>query len=511
MKTICFISLLFLGIYSQMYTGEISDSGVQVAKVGTDQVYFTHNGKPLLSFGGGSDFIFYAETDAFDYKRWAGWAEEHGINHIRAYPPLSWKHIEKFAKENGGSLDNLLFPYKETFPGSRQFDLTEFDEDYWKRFRKQCEYLESRGIIIHLLMWNGWQLRDNGLDWQGHFFNPENNVNNFTNHLGGDLKNRFKLYHSVSDDKTNLFNAQKAWFSKLIEETHGLDNVYFDLVHEIAEHCGEWSKTKQWIEEIAQAVRSKWAELEPNKPIVLGMDAGGLDRGVQKRGPTIPRDGSQVDWIFTRPYFDVVIWGKVHYVEDALKWRKKYKKPYIGQESWDDNGIKYSYRVPDQRVHIRKYMWKFMMAKCQQMDLYYKPRDKANNPPGYPHNYEPNGWSLFEEDAKVLRQFWNRLVDYPNLYFDGWIEDGPGSHKYVLSSRVEAVAYCSSATYKENVNYNAQDLKLRGLSLIDGSYKAEIINPAIGIVETCTVLAKAGAVDLSLLSFIDDIAVHIYR
>ena len=173
----------------------LSQEGLRLNKVGTEKVYFSYNVKSLLSFGGLSDFIFYAAEDAYDYKLWADWAAQHGINHIRAYPPLSWKHIEKFTRENGGSLDNMLFPYEETKPGSRQFDLNQFDTRYWRRFRQQCEYLESKGIIIHLLMWNGWQLRASDtpgrnkseIDWEGHFFNPANNVNSFTDHLGGDL------------------------------------------------------------------------------------------------------------------------------------------------------------------------------------------------------------------------------------------------------------------------------------------------------------------------------------
>jgi hypothetical protein len=123
--------------------GACAGEGLKLEKAGTGKAYFTHNGKPLLSFGGLSDFIFYAAEDAYDYKLWADWAAEHGINHIRAYPPLSLKHIEKFTKENGGSLDNILFPYKETTPRSRQFDLTRFDERYWQRFRRQSEYLQS--------------------------------------------------------------------------------------------------------------------------------------------------------------------------------------------------------------------------------------------------------------------------------------------------------------------------------------------------------------------------------
>ncbi len=490
--------------------------GLALEKVSTEKVYFTHNGKPLLSFGGLSDFIFYAAEDAYDYKLWADWAAEHGINHIRAYPPLSWKHVEKFTKENGGSLDNMLFPYKETKRGSRQFDLTKFDERYWRHFRRQCEYLESKGIIIHLLMWNGWQLRagdtpgrnKSDIDWPGHFFNPANNINSFTDHLGSNLENRYAIYHSVADKKTGLVEAQRAWFCKLVEQTAGLDNVYYDLIHEMKEHYRDWTKTQAWIGEMMLSIReysmmSMMFMLEKSavaQPLIIGMDTGGLSE-------------SQRDWIFTRPYFNLLVYGKKHTVGNARGWRIKYKKPYIPQESWDDNGQKYSYIHPEQRVHTRKYMWKFMMAKCQQLDLYMKPRIgfSSEDLPEFPHNYNPNGRSKFEDDALVLKAFWDSLTDYPNLWFNGTIESGPGSHKYVLSSRKEAVAYCSSATAKEGVKFESRVIKLKGLSLSDGDYKMDIVKPDKGVLMTHRLAVENGVVSIRLPSFTDDIAVHIYR
>ena len=343
---------------------ETVTQGLKLEKIDTEQVYFTHNGKPLLSFGGLSDFIFYAAPDAYNYQLWADWAAEHGINHVRAYPPMSWKYIEQFAIENGGSLNNVLFPYEETSPGSRQFDLTKFNDAYWQRFRQQCEYLESKGIIIHLLMINGWQLGNYDIerDWDGHFFNPANNINSFSDHLAS---NRLKFYHSVADNQTGLMEAQKAWLRKLVEMTADLDNVYFELVHEIAESHRDWSKVQQWIEVMAPNIRDHYTQLQPNKPVILGMDAGGLNRW-------------QRNWIFSRPYFDLLIYGKFHQVKNAINWRVQYKKPYIPQESWDENRVKYSYRIPSHRIHTRKYMWKFMMAKCQQIDLYMKYQPKGS-------------------------------------------------------------------------------------------------------------------------------------
>jgi len=107
---------------------------------------------------------------------------------------------------------------------------------------------------------------------------------------------------------------------------------------------------------------------------------------------------AQRDWVFSRGYFDVAIYGRGHTVSRPRDWRIEYEMPYVGRESFDDSGEKYGIREPTQRVRIRKYLRKFRPAKCQQMDLYVRPRTDGRSPnvgvrnlPGYPRGYDPRG------------------------------------------------------------------------------------------------------------------------
>jgi len=485
-----------------MTDSEDRREGLAIEEAGTERAYFAHNGKPLLSFGGMADVAFYLNQDAYDYKRWATWMAEHGRNHIRAYLPLSWKHVEKTTEINGGDVSNCLFPYKETEPGSRIFDLNQLDEAFWARFRDQLEFLEEKGQIVHLLVWNGWQLRapdtsagtKSEINWPGHFFNPSPNCNDFTAHQCGDLENRYAIYHSVSDGEEELVAAQKAFFKRVIDVTWDLDNVYFDLVHEMAEHKRDWLKTRQWIAEMAECMRSHW-ETKTSKPIIIGFDTGGF-----------PED--EQDVVYSHPVFDAIIYGKRHTVEQAVGWRRHYQKPYIPQEGWDDNKVKYRLDQADNHVHMRKYYWKFTMAKCQQLDFYTKAEKDGF---GYFVNYDPEGVNAFEKTAPHLRTFWNALIDFGNLWFQGRVDRGPGEHQYVLSSVEEAVVYCSSATGEEGVGYESQTIQVHELALGDGSYVAEITDPAAGVIDTRSVSAKDGKFELDLPAFMDDIAVHVYQ
>ena len=93
----------------------------------------------------------------------------------------------------------------------------------------------------------------------------------------------------MTDGKTELVKAQKAFFEKVIDITSDLDNVYFDLVHEIAEHRRDWVKTCEWIVEMAETMRSRWAE-RTSKQFIIGFDTGGLSEDEQ-------------DWIYSHPVF----------------------------------------------------------------------------------------------------------------------------------------------------------------------------------------------------------------
>lgn len=509
-------ALIFFGLCYLVTATCFANDGLKLSEAGTDKVHFTYHGKPLLSFGTFSDFVFYVSKDAYDYKLWADWSADHGMNHVRAYLPGSWTYIEYLTRQNGGFTENILFPYMETSPGSRQFDLTKFNPAYWKRFREQCEYLQSKGIIIDLLMLNGWQFYTwspevRKLDWGGHFYNPANNINSFTDHLGGRDHNRLKFYHSVADEHDELLQTQKAYFEKIITVTHDLDNIYYELVHELGTNYEDWIKTSQWIDSIAKTVRRKWSQLEPNRRMILGIDAGQLKGFPFSQAGGLPESESEIDWIFTRPYFDLLIWGNVHHVANAREWRLHYKKPYIPQESFDDIGQKWSYIHPEMRIHTRKYLWKMMMTKIQQIDVYMRARKGYAAMTEFPLNYDPRGHNALEDDALRLREFWNLIGDYSNLKFKGYIHGDHVGHRLLLSSNKEAVVYLSSPTGIQNLEYLSKRIKLRNLKLKDGKYDVVLFEPASGERSAKHVSVKDGNASLLLPKYIDDIAAHMTR
>ena len=464
--------------------------GLQIKNEGTKLAYIAWDNKPLLAFGCHLEHMFLRDNEP-DYTIWSKWAQAHGMNHCRTrvIQPL---------------LSDTYKPYQAVGPG--KYDLTRFDPVFWKRFRKICVNLREHGIVVHLLLFphNGHVRSSN---WRESLFNPTNNVNEATTHLSGN--DHYEFWHSVADQRTPLWEIQRDTVQKIVELTADLDNVYYDLSHEFRTDCcgaepTDWDKSKQFFEAIAETIRTTHARVQPGKQPLIGLDAEHFAKA------------GELDWNFDHRAFNLMILGNsgkspVPSLEQVVAWREQYKKPFQIQEGWDEDehGEKIKVGYHDEApATVRKFVWKWMMAKNQFIDVYQKKFTE-----GYPDNYDPHDHSSFEKDAVVLRAFWQTLTDYPNLDYVGEIASGPGLRKMVLCSSRECVAYMASALGDVGTKHPAQDLQLQGLKLADGHYRVAIWKPdgsAAALALEATNVA-GGALVIRLPAFTDDLAVHLYR
>jgi len=88
--------------------------------------------------------------------------------------------------------------------------------------------------------------------------------------------------------------------------------VYYDIVHELApchwvygydEGLGRkfdrWEKLQAWFDEIGPAIHDTWDEIAPDKQCIVGQDTSFFDT-------------EQLEWLLSREYIDLAIYGRVH-------------------------------------------------------------------------------------------------------------------------------------------------------------------------------------------------------
>jgi len=473
--------------------GEPQKSGLSVEMAGTRLAYIAHNGKPLLAFGCHLEHMFF---DDYDYEHWTKWAVAHGMNHCRTR--LYHAYYRKYS------------PFVKTEDG--RYDLTTWDESFWKRFHKICSHLQANGIIVHMLI---WPQGSGGHWWQGDaYYLPKNNVHPETAFIRP-KKSTAGFWQSLSKGKRGLYEIQTAILWKLIEESADYDNIYYDICHEPFIHAMKPNAREDLREFLSETTRrfiEEYRKRRPDKMPLLGLDTD------------FTPPGDTRDWIYGHDRFGLMIQGKNHdpfYItaSESIELIKKFKKPFCPQESLDLPGIFHipdvkhknslTYFEPRSRNHLRKYVWRWIMAKSQLIDIYQKGLSKKV---AERERYEPYGHNDFEDDALIIRDFWDHLVDYPNLDFRGVVSRGPGNVQMVLSSQKEAVVYLSSKPGIDGRQFSAQEARLEDLILKGERYKVEFWKPAApgGIFKKDSCRIADGKATVELPNFVDDLVVHIF-
>jgi len=268
---------------------------------------------------------------------------------------------------------------------------------------------------------------------------------------------------------------------------------------------------KDFLDVTLDTFVKKYQQIRPGVLPIIGLDTDFTPPGETR------------DWIFAHDQLSLMIQGKNHdpfYVtaKESIDLVKRFKKPFCPQESLDLPGISHipeikhknalTYYDTHLRNHVRKYVWRWIMARSQLIDIYQKSLRK--NVPDQ-ERYDPFGHNKFEDDALIIRKFWQQLKDYPNLDFKGNVQNAPGEIEMVLSSQNEAVVYISSLPGQEGIKYSSQEILISEVGLVDGKYIAEVwkLSAPGGLIERIEIELSESKTSLTLPDFTDDIALYI--
>lgn len=220
-----------------------------------------------------------------DYVAYLDYLEGFHHNFIRMWAWETWacNFPQTSGWGGGGRFHVWPHPYARTGPGEAldgrpKFDLTKFDQEYFKRLRSRVEEAGKRGIYVSVMLFEGWGIDVDPEAKETHPFNFDNNVNGINGDPNGDGK-MDETHQLVAPKITAL---QEAYVRKVIDTVNDLDNVLYEISNE------DPKGVKAWQYHMVDLIK-KYEETKP-KQHPVGMTAfhgGGMESLFESRADWI--------------------------------------------------------------------------------------------------------------------------------------------------------------------------------------------------------------------------------
>lgn len=176
--------------------------------------YFSYNSKPIILIS--SDHTYFAViAEDFDYVKFIDKLAAFGNNFTRIYPGA---HPVQYINQP------RIFPWVKEPSGRYNLDL--WDENYFKRLHSFMSYAQSKGVIVDLVLFNGFGL-DSKKQYQWRWeWSPLNDSMNTQDGVGT------KRDYFCTLEEPKLVEYQKAYVRKLVMELNKYNNLIYDIADE---------------------------------------------------------------------------------------------------------------------------------------------------------------------------------------------------------------------------------------------------------------------------------------
>ena len=375
---------VFMCLIVFVMTGASYASGkaLEVKWAGTEKACVFYDDKPLFAFGPMDELRLFAVkvgSASYDVRDWAKWQKAYGMNYVRCYPQSGWGWCSLDA-------DGRIFPFRIVQKKPLKFDISVFNEQYWQNFRQVCRILKEHGIIVHLQLFQlcYFEVAPNPEDrWITNFWNPANNINEFTRDLKPNGNGHHPFIEQPFDGNDQLRAHLRQYLWRILEAVGDLGNVFLDLANEMGDGGVDVDKAKQWINWINREIK-QW-EKKSGHDILVGMDYTHFPYGRQ------PMSLVDKQWLWSHPDMELIIDHGEHLPQKVLSLRRKYGKPVMIVNSIDYGGAReeppetksMAYGHADQAHRFRRFHWRGMMVKAQGLGGYAYPKiDQIQLNPG---------------------------------------------------------------------------------------------------------------------------------
>ena len=436
--------------------------------------YFLWRGRPTVLITSGEHYGAVMNLD-FNYASYLKELQARKLNCTRLF---SGAYVEPHGAF--GIAQNTLAPAAGRFispwvrssqpgyaNGGNKFDLTRWDEDYFKRLRDFVKQAGRRGVVVEINLFCPFYDES---QWRLSPQNPINNVNGIGNVA------RTNVY--TLDKNGGLLALHDAMTRKIVTELNGFDNLYYEICNE--PYFG--GVTMEWQRHIADVIAGTEKSL-PNRHLISQNIA----------------NGSQP---ITQPHPAVSIFN-FHYASPPTAVAENYTlNKAIGD---NETGFKGTNNAP-----YRAEAWEFILAGgalYNNLDYSFV----AGHERGdfvYPANQPGGGNASFRQQMTVLRDFISGF-DFVRMKPDKRFLLSGAPEKFRIHALMEEGKQYA-AYFLDPGDTAARPLSL-SMALPPGQYRIEWVDVLTGKASRRERVKSTGVVTITLPEFQRETALGIRR
>jgi hypothetical protein len=216
--TIVITSGLISPVNDQIEVSEIT-SEIQLAERSDDPIapyrenpwYWEYRGEPVLLIG------------ASDQDNLFQWTGEELTDHLDLLTSVGGNYLRNTMSDRD---EGNLYAFQRLENG--QYDLDQWNEEYWERLEFFLKETHNRNIIVQLTLWDQFDL---GEPWPVHAWNPANNIN----YSGDVIGSRDDFYNTVESANDAVLSYQEKFVDQILSISLQFDHVLYNINNESSE------------------------------------------------------------------------------------------------------------------------------------------------------------------------------------------------------------------------------------------------------------------------------------
>lgn len=430
--------------------------------------YFLYRGRPMVLITSGEHYGAVLNLD-FDYEIYLDELKSNGLNLTRTF---SGAYAEPMGAFN--ITKNTLAPASAKFicpwarseqpgysSGGIRFDLTKWDENYFKRLKNFVYAAQQRGVIVEFTLFCPFYEE---AQWK---LSPMNAINNINNIGNVDRNNVYTL-----DKNDGLLAIQDTMVRKIVNELKDFDNVIYEICNE--PYFG--GVTKKWQRHIADVITATEKDF-PAKHLISQNIANNFEK-ITDPNPAVS--------VFNFHYASPPVTVTLNYDLDKV----------IGDNETGFLGTSDS--------TYRREGWEFILAGgglYNNLDYSFT----ADNEKGdfvFPSTQPGGGSAALRKQLGYLKNFINQF-DFVHMQ-----PDSTGVSN-VLSKQVRVHVLSERGKQYAVYIFGGNQINLE-LTIPGGTYKTEWMNTLTGKIENQETLQhKGGKITITSPNYKEDIALRI--